>query len=250
MIDAELWLLWICILSTFYMTCDIRACLVCIMTNQPTCPTFLPACLACCPHTYTAILTYVHLVPWPLRRSLRLGKELSWDPITGLPPGWRRCEFFENELGENVDSIKKLMKLVCDRTGEDVEQLTQQSMAIHNARARASEESGPKAQSSPNRSNGSGGKLDPETFLPAGWVQVEKKYKTGTKTGKTYIRFRKEHGDSSNYCTITQVLKQHLEDTGEDLMPLYHELREQKLSRGQARSRIGEDHTRAEETPT
>ncbi|CAE7712155.1 unnamed protein product [Symbiodinium sp. CCMP2592] len=68
------------------------------------------------------------------------------DPITGLPPGWRQREktilsgskagemqqFFENDLGRKVDSIKKLMKLVCDVTGEDVEQLTQQSMAIRN----------------------------------------------------------------------------------------------------------------------
>ena len=42
-------------------------------------------------------------------------------------------QFFENELlGKKADSIKKLMKLVCDMTGEDVEQLTQQSMAIRN----------------------------------------------------------------------------------------------------------------------
>ena len=64
----------------------------------------------------------------------------------------------------------------------------------------------------------------------AGWVQVEKKYKTGTKAGNTYLRFQKEGGDSSRCCTITQVLKQHMEDTGEDLMPLYHELKEQKQS--------------------
>ncbi|CAE7553125.1 unnamed protein product [Symbiodinium sp. CCMP2592] len=158
------------------------------------------------------------------------------DPITGLPLGWRRREFFENELGETADSINELMKLVCDRTGEDLEQMTRQSMAIRNTKAGASEgpgTKGPSEKSSPKRSSSSSGKLDPETFLPAGWVRVEKKYKTGTKAGKTYLRFQKENGGSLNYCTITQVLKHHLEHTGEDLMPLYHELKEQKQSEDQ-----------------
>ena len=65
----------------------------------------------------------------------------EWDPLEGTiqgGDGWawawgadtRTQPFFENLQGKRADSIRKLMKFVCDVTGEDVEQLVQQSMAI------------------------------------------------------------------------------------------------------------------------
>eukprot|EP00439_Symbiodinium_sp_Y106_P037609 s858_g4.t1 len=191
------------------------------------------------------------------------------DPITGLPPGWRQREktilsgtkagemqqFFENDFGKKVDSIKKLMKLLCDVTGEDVEQLTQQSMAIRNPEsAKSAKAKVPKAKAkadapkaaakvkvkeepakepsepkpSKKRNKATNGKLDPDTFLPAGWEQVEKVYKTGGSVGKTYIRFQKATGGGSHYCTINQVLRKHLEDTGEDLTAMYQEMKDRK----------------------
>ncbi|CAE7639433.1 unnamed protein product [Symbiodinium microadriaticum] len=166
-------------------------------------------------------------------------------------------QFFENELlGKKADSIKKLMKLVCDMTGEDVEQLTQQSMAIRNPenaksakakapKAKAKAEAAPKAavkvkvkeepakppsepKPSKKRPKTTNGKLDPDTYLPAGWETVEKAYKTGGSVGKTYIRFQKVNGGGAICCTINQVLKRHLEDTGEDLTAQYIEMRDKK----------------------
>ena len=126
--------------------------------KQPT--TYLPACLPALPACLSTYLRTLHAMATPAEPSFQKQGTVL-DPITGLPPGWRRREFFENELGETADSINELMKLVCDRTGEHVEQLTQQR-AIRNTKARTSGEpgaKGPSEKSSPKRSNSSGGKL-------------------------------------------------------------------------------------------